>query len=81
MSNCKILALSDNPSVDFDYTNNREQELKEFLLFYTKNEFLMFINKLISKLEEPKKINKCKIISIFFKQKAGGKTTCLKPCS
>lgn len=73
--NCKILALSDNPSVDLIIQIMRAGA-KEFLpVPILKNEFFDVINKLISKLEEPKKINKCKIISIFSNKGGIGKTS------
>ena len=49
---------------------------KEFLTVpILKNEFFDAINKLISQLEEPKKINKCKIISVFSNKGGIGKTS------
>ena len=73
--NCKILALSDNPSVDLIIQIMRAGA-KEFLTVpILKNEFFDAINKLISQLEEPKKINKCKIISVFSNKGGIGKTS------
>lgn len=71
----KILALSDNPSVDLIIQIMRAGA-KEFLTVpILKNEFFDAINKLISQLEEPKKINKCKIISVFSNKGGIGKTS------
>ncbi len=73
--NCKILALSDNPSVDLIIQIMRAGA-REFLpVPIIKNEFFESLNKILSQFEEPKKINKCKIISIFSNKGGIGKTS------
>lgn len=73
--NCKILALSDNPSVDLIIKIMRSGA-KEFIpVPLIKNEFFETINKIISQFDEPKKINKCKIISVFSNKGGIGKTS------
>ena len=72
---CKILALSDNPSVDLIIQIMRAGA-KEFLpIPIIKNEFFEAINKLISQIDEPKKNSKCKIISVFSNKGGIGKTS------
>ena len=73
--NCKILALSDNPSVDLIIQIMRAGAKEFHTVPILKNEFFDAINKLISQLEEPKKINKCKIISVFSNKGGIGKTS------
>lgn len=74
-ANCKILALSDNPSVDLIIQIMRSGA-REFLpVPIIKNEFFDAINKIITQFEEPKKINKCKIISVFSNKGGIGKTS------
>lgn len=72
---CKILALSDNPSVDLIIQIMRAGA-KEFLpIPIIKNEFFDIINKLASQIDEPKKNSKCKIISVFSNKGGIGKTS------
>ena len=72
---CSILALSDNPSVDLIIRIMRAGA-KEFIpVPIIKNEFLEAVNKLIYKFKEPKKTNKCKIISVFSNKGGIGKTS------
>ncbi len=73
--NCSVLALSDNPSVDLIIRIMRAGA-KEFVpVPIIKNEFLDSVNKLISRFEEPKRNNKCKIISVFSNKGGIGKTS------
>ena len=63
--NCKVLALSDNPSVDLIIEIMRAGA-KEFVpVPILKNEFFSAVQKLINEFDEPQKNNKCKIISVF----------------
>ena len=72
---CSILALSDNPSVDLIIKIMRAGA-KEFIpVPIIKNEFIEALNKLIYKFNEPKKNNKCKIISVFSNKGGIGKTS------
>ena len=72
---CKILALSDNPSVDLIIQIMRAGA-KEFLpIPIIKNEFFEAINKLISQIDEPKKNSNCQIISVFSNKGGIGKTS------
>lgn len=73
--NCKVLALSDNPTVDLIVRIMRAGA-KEFIpIPILKNEFFDSLNKIISQFEEPKKNNKCKIISVFSNKGGIGKTS------
>jgi len=73
--NCKIMALSDNPSVDLIIRLMRSGA-KEFIpVPIIKNEFFQGINKLLSQTEEQRKNNKCKIISVFSNKGGLGKTS------
>ncbi len=73
--NCKVLALSDNPTVDLIIRIMRAGA-KEFVpIPILKNEFFDSLNKIISQIEEPKKNNKCKIISVFSNKGGIGKTS------
>lgn len=73
--NCKVLALSDNPTVDLIIKIMRAGA-KEFVpIPILKNEFFDSLNKIISQFEEPKKNNKCKIISVFSNKGGIGKTS------
>jgi len=73
--NCKVLALSDNPTVDLIIRIMRAGA-KEFVpIPILKNEFFDSLNKIISQFEEPKKNNKCKIISVFSNKGGIGKTS------
>lgn len=73
--NCKVLALSDNPSVDLIIEIMRAGT-KEFIpVPIIKNEFLTAINKLISDFEETPKKSRCKIISVFSNKGGIGKTS------
>ncbi len=72
---CSILALSDNPSVDLIVRIMRAGA-KEFIpVPIIKNEFLDALNKLIYKFNQPKRTNKCKIISVFSNKGGIGKTS------
>ncbi len=74
-NNCKILALADSPSVDLIIQIMRAGA-KEFLpVPIIKNEFFEGINKLINQFKEPKKNNKCKVISVFSNKGGLGKTS------
>lgn len=73
--NCKVLALSDNPSVDLIIEIMRAGA-KEFVpVPILKNEFFNAVQKLIKEFDEPKKNNKCKIISVFSNKGGIGKTS------
>lgn len=73
--NCKVLALSDNPTVDLIIRIMRAGA-KEFVpIPILKNEFFDSLNKIIFQFEEPKKNNKCKIISVFSNKGGIGKTS------
>ena len=73
--NCKVLALSDNPTVDLIIRIMRAGA-KEFVpIPILKNEFFDSLNKIIPQFEEPKKNNKCKIISVFSNKGGIGKTS------
>lgn len=73
--NCKILALSDNPSVNLIIQIMRSGA-KEFLpVPILKNEFITSINKLVSEDTTYANSHKCKIISIFSNKGGIGKTS------
>ncbi len=73
--NCKIIALSDNPSVDLIIKIMRSGA-KEFLpVPIIKNELYDVLTKIMTQLEEPKRNNKCKIISVFSNKGGIGKTS------
>ena len=73
--NCKIIALSDNPSVDLIIQIMRAGA-KEFLpLPIIKNELYDALTKAMLQIEEPKKTTNCKIISIFSNKGGIGKTS------
>jgi len=73
--NCKVLALSDNPSVDLIIEIMRAGA-KEFIpVPIIKNEFFEAVNKLIQTGDEPKKNSRCKIISVFSNKGGIGKTS------
>lgn len=72
---CKVLALSDNPSVDLIIEIMRAGA-KEFVpIPIIKSEFFESINKLLSEFNETKKTNNCKIISVFSNKGGIGKTS------
>ena len=72
---CKVLALSDNPSVDLIIEIMRAGA-KEFVpIPIIKSEFFESVNKLLSELNETKKTNNCKIISVFSNKGGIGKTS------
>lgn len=73
--NCKVLALSDNPSVELIIEVMRAGA-KEFVpIPIIKNEFFEAIKKLVTEMNEPVKKNKCKIISVFSNKGGIGKTS------
>lgn len=73
--NCKVLALSDNPSVDLIIEIMRAGA-KEFVpIPIIKSEFFESLNKLLAEFNETKKTNNCKIISIFSNKGGIGKTS------
>lgn len=73
--NCKVLALSDNPSVDLIIEIMRSGA-KDFVpIPIIKNEFCTVLNKIFSENNEVKSKNKCKIISIFSNKGGIGKTS------
>ncbi len=72
---CKILALSDNPTIDLIIRIMRAGA-KEFIpIPIIKNEILEAVNKIITDLDKPKRNNKCKIISVFSNKGGMGKTS------
>ncbi len=73
--NCKILALSDNPSVDLIIQIMRAGAREFIAVPIIKNEFFEAINKIVTQFEEPKRNNKCKIISVFSNKGGIGKTS------
>lgn len=74
-SNCKVLALSDNPSVDLIIEIMRAGA-KEFVpIPIIKSEFFESVNKLLSEFNKTKKTNNCKIISVFSNKGGIGKTS------
>lgn len=74
-SNCKIMALSDNPSVNLIVEVMRSGA-KEFIpVPIIKNEFTDSFNNIIAENEEVNKKNKCKIISVFSNKGGIGKTS------
>lgn len=73
--NCKVLALSDNPSVELIIEVMRAGA-KEFVpVPIIKNEFFEAIKKLVTEMNDPVKKNKCKIISVFSNKGGIGKTS------
>ena len=73
--NCKILALSDSPSVNLIIEIMRTGA-KEFLpIPVIKNEFIEVLRKLLEEPEIHKSKNKCKIISVFSNKGGLGKTS------
>ena len=73
--NCKVLALSDNPSVELIIEVMRAGA-KEFVpVPIIKNEFFEAIKNLVTEMNEPVKKNKCKIISVFSNKGGIGKTS------
>lgn len=73
--NCKVLALSDNPSIELIIEVMRAGA-KEFVpVPIIKNEFFEAIKKLVTEMNEPVKKNKCKIISVFSNKGGIGKTS------
>lgn len=74
--NCKILALSDNPSVDLIIQIMRAGAREFVPIPIIKNELFEAINKIIAQFETPKpQKNKCKIISVFSNKGGIGKTS------
>ncbi len=72
---CKVLALSDNPSVNLIIEIMRAGA-KEFVpIPIIKSEFFESVNKLLSEFNETKKTNNCKIISVFSNKGGIGKTS------
>lgn len=73
--NCKVLVLSDSPSVDLIIEIMRAGA-KEFVpIPIIKTEFCEALNKLIAQTDEPKTASKCKIISVFSNKGGIGKTS------
>lgn len=73
--NCKVLALSDDPSVDLIIEIMRAGA-KEFVpIPIIKSEFFESLNKLLAEFNETQKTNNCKIISIFSNKGGIGKTS------
>ena len=72
---CKVLALSDNPSVDLIIEIMRAGA-KEFVpIPIINSEFFESVSKLLSEFNETKKTNNCKIISVFSNKGGIGKTS------
>lgn len=74
-ANCKILALADNPSVDLIIQIMRAGAREFIPVPIIKNEFFDAVNKTIAQFEQTKKVNKCKIISVFSNKGGIGKTS------
>ena len=75
ISGCKILALSDNPSVNLIVEVMRSGA-REFLpLPLIKNEFSESMNKILSENSQTNKNSRCKIISVFSNKGGIGKTS------
>ena len=74
-SNCKILALSDNPSVDLIIKIMRAGASEFIPIPIIKGEFFEGINKLIKEDSDVRKNSKCKIISVFSNKGGIGKTS------
>lgn len=73
--NCKVLAMSDNPSVNLIIEIMRSGA-KEFVpIPIIKGEFLESLKKLIEEPINQKSKNKCKIISVFSNKGGIGKTS------
>ena len=73
--NCKILALSDNPTIDLIIRIMRAGAREFIPVPVIKNEFFETLNKTIEQIEKPRRYNKCKIISIFSNKGGMGKTS------
>lgn len=73
--NCKIIALSDNPSVDLIIQIMRAGAREFVPIPIIKNELFEAINKTISQFDTPKQKNRCKIISVFSNKGGIGKTS------
>lgn len=73
--NCKILALSDNPSVDLIIQIMRAGAREFVPIPVIKKEFFDALNKIFAQFEQPKAVNKCKIISVFSNKGGIGKTS------
>jgi len=73
--NCKVLALADSPSVDLIIQIMRAGAREFIPVPIIKNEFFEAINKTIAQFEQTKKVNKCKIISVFSNKGGIGKTS------
>ena len=74
-ANCKVLALADSPSVDLIIQIMRAGAREFIPVPIIKNEFFEAFNKIITRFEQPKKVNKCKIISVFSNKGGIGKTS------
>lgn len=74
-SDCKILAMSDNPSVDLIIKVMRAGANEFIPIPLIKGEFFEGVNKLIRENSEVRKNNKCKIISVFSNKGGIGKTS------
>lgn len=73
--NCRVIALSDNPSVNLIVEAMRAGA-KEFLpVPIIKNEFHESITRILTEESAPKVKNKCKIISVFSNKGGIGKTS------
>lgn len=73
--NCKVLALADSPSVDLIIQIMRAGAREFIPVPIIKNEFIDAMNKTIAQFEQTKKVNKCKIISVFSNKGGIGKTS------
>ena len=73
--NCKVLALADSPSVDLIIQIMRAGAREFIPVPIIKNEFIEAMNKTIAQFEQTKKVNKCKIISVFSNKGGIGKTS------
>ncbi len=73
--NCKILALSDNPSVNLIIEIMRAGANEFLPVPIIKSEFIEVINKLIDINTKPQNKTKCKIISVYSNKGGLGKTS------
>lgn len=75
ITDCKILALSDNPSVNLIVEVMRSGACEFLPLPLIKNEFSDSMNKILSENSQTNKNSKCKIISVFSNKGGIGKTS------
>lgn len=74
-SNCEIIVLSDNPTVDLIVQIMRTGAHDFVPVPLIKNDFMEIMNKAISAIDSSRKVVNCKIISVFSNKGGLGKTT------